>query len=235
MLALLSPAAMRVHLVTAAQPSTLIPAGDLTSWLRQHPLQPGTTLFLEPGDHTLSETLHFGSDAAGLKVSGAAGARITGGFAIPAGAWEMTFRGNLQVLSARLPPGTWAPGADPPRQLWTNNGQVRRTRARHPNLWNDAVTAVADSPYMYWAQPLETDFGGTHCNAHACKPPCRNQSICDAAKKNRHGFRYNESADGELMHLLSSGNCSQAPPPGQGYCAGLEAIVYHGWTVSRSF
>ena len=98
------------------------------------------------------------------------------------------------------------------------------------------MTAVAESPYMYWAQPLETDFGGAHCSAHACKPPCRNQSICDAAaKRNRHGFRYNESADGELMRLLSSGNCSHAPPPGQGYCDGLEAIVYHGWTVSRSF
>ena len=93
---------------------------------------------------------------------------------------------------------------------------------------------------MYWAQPLETDFGGAHCSAHACKPPCRNQSACAAAaKRNRHGFRYNETVDGELMRLLSSGNCSQAPPPGQGeralQCAGLEAVVYHGWTVSRSF
>jgi hypothetical protein len=237
MLTLLS-SAVHAQLVAAGPPSSAraVPAGDLTSWLRQHPLQPGTTLFLEPGDHTLSQALYFGADSAGVNVSGAAGARITGGFAVPGGAWETTFRGSLRVLSARLPPGTWAPGADPPRQLWTNNGQVRRTRARHPNLWNHAVTAVAESPYMYWAQPLETDFGGAHCSAHACKPPCCNQSICDAAaKRNRYGFRYNESADGELMRLLSSGNCSHAPPPGQGYCDGLEAIVYHGWTVSRSF
>jgi hypothetical protein len=41
-------------------------------------------------------------------------------------------------------------------------------------------------------------------------------------------------ADGELMNRLSSSNCSGAPLPGQGYCAGLEAVVYHGWTVSRS-
>ena len=87
-----------------------VPAGDLTSWLRQHPLQPNTTLLLEAGDHTLSETLQLGPSAAGLRMSGAqgaaAGARVTGGFAVPASAWSTIDLRGARVLSARLPPGT---------------------------------------------------------------------------------------------------------------------------------
>jgi hypothetical protein len=224
-----------------------VPAGDFTRWLTQHPLKPGTSLLLEPGDHTLSETLHLGPNATGLRLSGgttvARGARITGGFAVPASAWSTSCAGKRPLgseggvcWSAHLPAGTWAPGADPPRQLWTGHGRTRRTRARHPNLWNRDASAVQASPYMIWSSPLTVDYGGAHCSAHGCLPPCQNHSVCDAAhEENKYGFRYNATTDGELMALLASENCSEAPAPGHGYCAGLEAVVYHGWTVSRSF
>ncbi len=220
--------------VAAPRLSVTVPAGDLTEWLAEHPLQPNTTLVLAPGEHALSTTLRLGANATGLRMTGEAGVRVTGGYTVPAGAWKIVRRGSIEVWSAQLPPGTWAAGDDPPRQLWTNNG--RRTRARHPNLWNRDVSALNESPYMYWMRPLVTDYGGLHCSVHSCKLPCRDKAVCEAAARtNRYGFRYNYTTDGELMDLLSSHNCSSAPLPGEGYCAGLQAIVYHGWTVSRSF
>ena len=127
-----------------------VPAGDLTEFLRLHPLTPHSTLRLEVGDHTLSETLTLGAGATGLTLSGSAGARVTGGYAVPASAWDHT----QAIWSAALPAGTWPAGADPPRQLWTGGGEQRRTRARHPDLWNRDCTAVEDSPYLFWSVPL---------------------------------------------------------------------------------
>jgi hypothetical protein len=96
------------------------------------------------------------------------------------------------------------------------------------------VSAIEESPYLYWSSPLATSFGGAHCTAHSCKPPCMNVTACEAAvRENRYGFRYNETTDGELMAMLASANGCETK--GGGDCGGLEAVVYHGWTVSRSF
>ncbi len=183
------------------------------------------------GDHALSETLRLGASATGLRVSAGSsgGARLTGGYAVPPNAWHT----EGEIWRARLPPGTWSPGSDPPRQLWTGEGRHRRTRARHPNLWNHDVSAIEEQPYLYWSSPLATSFGGAHCSAHSCAHPCINPTACDAAvRENRYGFRYNQSTDGDLMAMLASANDCETQG---GDCGGLEAVVYHGWTVSRSF
>jgi len=38
-----------------------------------------------------------------------------------------------------------------------------------------------------------------------------------------------------MVKLAAESNCSLTAPMSEDYCNGLEAIVYHGWTVSRSF
>ena len=224
------------------------------------------SLVLDAGDHLLSETLKLGASATGLRISAdTAGARLTGGYRVPSSAWNT----QGSIWRASLPAGSWSAGSDPPRQLWTGGGRSRRTRARHPNLWNHDVTAVEEAPYLYWSSPLTNSFGGAHCTAHSCQPPCVNSTGCDAAvRENRYGFRYNQTADGELMAMLASadgcgaqgGDCgahtcthththththTRAHTHARAHAAhtltlrlsagGLEAVVYHGWTVSRSF
>ena len=95
-LALLTP-------LLALTPPQRVPPGDLTQWLREHPLSPGTSLLLEPGDHTLSETLRLGPSAAGLHVRGGGpGTRVSGGFAVPASAWQVDMtQDGAQIWSAR--------------------------------------------------------------------------------------------------------------------------------------
>ena len=227
-----------VQLKTEDGALATVPAGDLTAWLKAHPLRPHTTLRLAPGEHTLSETLVLGKSATGLTLLGGGSARISGGYTVPA-AWDT----SAKIWKAKLPAGTWSAGADPPRQLWVGRGGERRTRARHPNLWSAQMTQMSPSPYLFWSAPLEADYGGPHCSPHSCVGECHNQSACDkAAKDNRYGFRYNASTDSELLSKLASLNCSTSVPwppdpehPSPQQCAGLEAIVYHGWTVSRHY
>mgnify|MGYP006146907539 CR=1 FL=1 len=98
------------------------------------------------------------------------------------------------------------PGNVVPKQMFTGGGTIRATRARHPNLYASDGATVHERPYLYWQSPI--------CDTHANRSKaCANAS--------QHGLHWAPHDDATFDTVRGETD--------------LEAVVYHGWTVSRHY
>eukprot|EP00038_Savillea_parva_P013237 m.7724 g.7724 ORF g.7724 m.7724 type:complete len:775 (+) comp2472_c0_seq1:60-2384(+) len=204
------------------------------------PLPPDATLALASGVHQLGGALRLNRSHSGITLRGPdnGSAVVSGGVALGPSAWKPAANAPQGVWSAMLPDSMLAlvkAGQAMPRQLWVEapgagpgNAQ-RRTRARHPNLYDTSTGTVLEQfPYMYWASPLYSCKlspacgRGKSCTAKGC-----NTTQCQqCTQSNKMGLRYDATQDGDFFT-----NLARSPTA----ISTLETVVYHGWTTSRHF
>jgi hypothetical protein len=198
--------------VAAGDPPVIpVPAGrGVLESILAGPLPPHATLALQPGIHEVVAPLSLNTSHSGLTITGGpvGSAVISAGSSIDRTAWHPT--GTAGMWAAMLPATAMpAEGASMPRQLWMASASAspqtasRRTRARHPNLYDDATgTILQQFPYMYWATPLEACPGlakqcerGSKCSAVGCNHTMvrhsrTGSSQCQSPDSPRHHARH---------------------------------------------
>jgi hypothetical protein len=167
------PVATRTQRLVCVGPVLLLTVGEHSTCAhmthvtcnRAHPRMLGET---HPRARACPDAILSGITLRGPDPSDGA-AVVSGGTRIEASSWRPAGPGMPGVWMADIPStdGVLAASRPTPRQLWVAAGgdataatAQRRTRARHPNLYDDATgSQLQQFPYMFWASPISSCSG----------------------------------------------------------------------------